>query len=365
MSNKITTLFFSVINDRRQLYWLLQVLGWSGYAFFVFLGALIYEKVDLVNFLYMFVAAVLGLLLSMAMREAFRAIWDDAPVKRSLVTIMTVMVSTALWALWKFYQYYQLQHHKEITNLLAEYVYWYSYSFFIMLSWTGLYYGIRFYQEMQAEREKNLRIASSAHQSQLKMLRYQLNPHFLFNTLNSISTLIMDSKGEVANNMVVALSKFLRYSLDNDPMQKVSLAQEVEAMQLYLGIEKIRFEERLQLDFRVDDNAKSALIPSMLLQPLIENAVKYAIAKSETGGIIRLEAKVFAGDLLLELSDDGAAILHNLEQLTRSNGVGLTNTRDRLQQLYGDRHACTFSKAEAGGLKVAIRIPFESEELRN
>ncbi len=146
-----------------------------------------------------------------------------------------------------------------------EFVFWYSYSFFILWSWTGLYYGIRFYQEMQAEREKNLRIATSAHQSQLKMLRYQLNPHFLFNTLNAISTLIMENKGTVANDMVSALSRFLRYSLDNDPMQKVNLAKEVKAMQLYLGIEKIRFEERLKLNFELEEDAKQALVPSMLL----------------------------------------------------------------------------------------------------
>ena len=177
--------------------------------------------------------------------------------------MLSVVVANGLWALGKCYVYFKLYPEREIENLLGEYISWYTYSFFILLSWTGLYYGIRFYQEMQAEREKNLRIASSAHQSQLKMLRYQLNPHFLFNTLNAISTLILEGKGNIANDMVSALSRFLRYSLDNDPMQKVNLVKEVEAMRLYLSIEKIRFEERLQLEFELEEEAKQALIPSM------------------------------------------------------------------------------------------------------
>lgn len=362
MSNTLYTHFFSVINNRRKLYWLLQIFGWSGYVFFIMLGALFWDKADTTHILYTVVAAALGLLLSMAMRESFLKIWDEPPVKRVLLTLLTVMVTTSLWALWKFYEFYQLYQHKEIENIFAEYIYWYSYSFFILLSWTGLYYGIRFYQEMQEEREKNLRIASSAHQSQLKMLRYQLNPHFLFNTLNAISTLIMDGEGIIANDMVSALSKFLRYSLDNDPMQKVNLAQEIDAMQLYLGIEKIRFEERLKLEFKLEDEAKQALIPSMLLQPLIENSIKYAIAKSETGGTIRLEARVFAGNLLLELSDDGEGVELTDNQMPKSNGVGLTNTRERLRELYADNHACTFSNAGPHGLKVSIRIPYEKED---
>jgi LytS/YehU family sensor histidine kinase len=269
---------------------------------------------------------------------------------------------TLFWAFWKYYESYQLYHNKEVESFLGEYIYWCSYSFFILLSWTGLYYGIRFYQEMQAEREKNLRITSTAHQSQLKMLRYQLNPHFLFNTLNAISTLILESKGTVANDMVSALSRFLRYSLDNDPMAKVNLVQEVEAMRLYLSIEKIRFEERLQLEFNLEEDAKQALIPSMLLQPLIENSIKYAVAKSETGGTIKLEARVFAGNLLMELCDDGEGIEMKDGEMPRSNGVGLNNTRERLQELYGNNHACEFSNIEPHGLKVSIRIPFEKEE---
>ncbi len=359
VSNILPTNFFNTMSDRHKLYWLLQIGGWSGYVLFVLLGALAWEGTSLIYVFYTVVAAILGLLLSMAMRECFLKVWDKPPLSRALYTFLALALVTGLWALWKFFGFYQLHQGKEIENIFAEYVYWYSYSFFIFLSWTGLYYGIRFYQEMQAEREKNLRIASSAHQSQLKMLRYQLNPHFLFNTLNAISTLIMEGKGDIANHMVSALSRFLRYSLDNDPMQKVDLATEVEAMQLYLDIEKIRFEERLQLQLNLEEEAKQALIPSMLLQPMIENAIKYAVAKSETGGTIKLEARVSAGNLLMELQDDGEGVELVNGKMPRSNGVGLNNTRERLQELYADNHACVFSNVEPHGLLVSIRIPFE------
>lgn len=361
MSTYLSNYFFDVISNRYRLYWLLQACGWLGYMFFVQLGALLWDQSDAVHLAYTLVATLTGLLLSMAMREAFHKIWNKPPLPRGLLTLAAVMVATGLWALWKFYMFYKLYHHKEIENLAAEYIYWYSYSFFIFLSWAGLYYGVRFYQEIQQEREKNLRIASSAHQSQLKMLRYQLNPHFLFNTLNAISTLIMEKKVGLANNMVAALSKFLRYSLDIDPMQKVSLAKEVEAMELYLGIEKVRFEERLKLDFKLEEQADEALIPSMLLQPLIENSIKYAIARNENGGTIRLHATVFGGDLIMELSDDGEGVELEGDGLPTGSGVGLTNTQERLRQLYGEDHACTFSKAEPQGLKISIRIPYETE----
>jgi LytS/YehU family sensor histidine kinase len=198
-----------------------------------------------------------------------------------------------------------------------------------------------------------------AHQTQLKMLRYQLNPHFLFNTLNAISTLIMEHRADTANRMVTELSRFLRYSLDNDPMQKVSLAQEVDAMKLYLDIEKVRFEERLEIFFELDEAARKARIPSLLLQPLVENSIKYAVARSESGGSIRLMARVFADELLIELSDDGPGV-PNLEQvLASAQGVGLNNTRERLRVLYGDNHSCKFTNLEPHGLRVSIRIPYE------
>ena len=161
---------------------------------------------------------------------------------------------------------------------------------------------------LQQQREATLRAATLAQEAQLKMLRYQLNPHFLFNTLDAISTLILDSENRTANQAVMRLSEFLRYTLDQDPMKKVTLRQEIEAMNLYLTTEKLRFGDRLRLEFAVEERALEALVPSLLLQPLIENAVKYAVSPSERGGAIRVEGRARGSMLELAVADDGPGL---------------------------------------------------------
>jgi two-component sensor histidine kinase len=361
MTNPFTTLIDALGRSRHRQYWALQAVGWSGYVFFLLAQAVTSGKSDLTHTLYALGAMTTGVLLTMGMHRVFRMTWDRPPLTRAVTTVLAVGVATGLWAAWKFYVYLEVYGREDVKhiNIVSEYLYWYSYSFFILLSWTGLYYGIKYYQMTKEEHEKGLRIAAMAHQAQLKMLRYQLNPHFLFNTLNAISTLIMEHKADTANRMVTELSRFLRYSLDNDPMHKVSLAQEVDALRLYLDIEKVRFEERLELAIKMDEAARKARIPSLLLQPLVENAIKYAVARSENGGAIRLEARVFADELLIELSDNGPGVPDLDTVLASAQGVGLNNTRERLRVLYGDNHSCKFSNLEPHGLRVSIRIPYE------
>jgi LytS/YehU family sensor histidine kinase len=207
----------------------------------------------------------------------------------------------------------------------------------LYLCWAGIYLSIKYYESLQQQREATLRAATLAQEAQLKMLRYQLNPHFLFNTLNAISTLILDNQNRTANQTVMRLSEFLRYTLDQDPMKKVTLRQEIEAMNLYLTTEKLRFGDRLKLEFAVEERALEALVPSLLLQPLIENAVKYAVSPSEQGGTIRVEG-ARAAHARARGADDGPG-LEPERGPGRGRGVGLRNTRERLAVLYEDRTA--------------------------
>ena len=179
------------------------------------------------------------------------------------------------------------------------------------------------------------------------MLRYQLNPHFLFNTLNAISTLVLDGQNRTANLAVSRLSEFLRYTLDQDPMKKVTLRQELDALNLYLGIEKLRFGDRLRLEFDVDERAESALVPSLLLQPLVENAMKYAIAPREQGGAVTVIAGIEGGGLRLAVVDDGPGLPPAVAN-ANGRGVGLRNTRERLKVLYGDAHSVEVARRIAG-----------------
>jgi len=212
---------------------------------------------------------------------------------------------------------------------------------------------------LQIEKQNVLKANAVAHQAQLKMLRYQLNPHFLFNTLNAISTLILVEENKTANSMVTKLSEFLRYSLDKDPMKKVSLTTEIQALQLYLAIEQVRFEDRLTLDFQISDDCQQALVPSMILQPLAENAIKHAIAVQEQGGCITISVKRFADDLLIEVADNGPGADIVDGNLHRESGVGLVNTRERLQALYNEKFSLVVSHNQPSGVKVNLRLPFQ------
>jgi LytS/YehU family sensor histidine kinase len=191
------------------------------------------------------------------------------------------------------------------------------------------------------------------------MLRYQLNPHFLFNTLNSISTLVLLKQTERANAMLARLSSFLRYTLVNEPAGKVTLAQEVETLKLYLEIEKMRFEDRLRPHFRIEPETIGARLPSLLLQPLIENAIKYAVTPAENGADIWITASREGQAVRIEVADngndDGAEVA-----ASPSTGVGLANIRDRLSQAYGAAHRFETRKNDRGGFSVIIDIPYET-----
>jgi LytS/YehU family sensor histidine kinase len=259
------------------------------------------------------------------------------------------------------------------TAIWDEFNYWYFGSLFVFLSWTVLYYGIKYYelhtQEHQKlveesalrEREYSKRVEaeSSMRDAQLQMLRYQLNPHFLFNTLNAINALIALNENDKAQEMLQLLSEFLRHSLEHDGVENVSLEQELESLMLYLNIEKTRFEDRLTLEFDISAQARLASVPGLILQPIIENSMKYAIADNEQGGTVRVTAGVSDNVLQLEVADTGPGM--ESAQATEDRGVGLQNTLQRLQTLYGDSYTFEALNTEPTGLAVQISFPFESE----
>ena len=325
-------------------------------------------------FLYVMIITTIGIVITLGMRLIYRYLWNRPTRTQIMGFIAACAGAGLLWVKSRSYIYYNwIAHSKDMeawkeemghaAELYEKVSFMNSFlsSWTIFVAWSALYFAIKYYQIFQEVQKSALKSAAMAHEAQLKMLRYQLNPHFLFNTLNAISTLILEQQTELANRMVTKLSSFLRYSLDNDPMQKITLEQELGALKLYLDIEKVRFEERLNLELDIEEQAAGALIPSLLLQPLVENAVKYGIARSEEGGHLRIAAKVFAGDLLLELSDDGPGVELVDGQIPDANGVGLRNTRERLEELYGSHHSFRLSETEPHGLTIRIRIPHETD----
>lgn len=353
-----------IYNNRNYQFWALQALGWTGWVtLFSIRDAYWGQPFERIALL--LIDAVAGLLLTTALRYIYSAVWER-PVWQRIATVL--IASLAMAAIWQpvknfsqFYYYNDFQLVEEYGILGGYFGGMWGYSYFLMLGWSGLYFALKFYRLLQHEIERSIRAESLAHESQLRMLRYQLNPHFLFNTLNAISTLILEKNTDSANAMVSKLSHFLRYSLDKDPMQKVDLEHEISTMELYLEIEQVRFDERLIVEFDVDEAAKKALVPSLILQPLVENSIKYAVATRESGGCIRIEAHKLNGELQLIVSDDGPGIATENGKLPDMNGVGLANTRERLAQLYGKSHSCEFGAAEPHGLKIEIRIPYETQ----
>ena len=347
-----------LLENRNRLFWLAHTAGWFGFAFVHYLGSLQHDLRDIFVII-IFLNAYAGWLFTVPLRYIYRKAWNFPPIKIALVVILSSYFTGVLWQIVKNINYWEIYKHG------YEPEFWYMYtrstlgSFYIILSWSGLYFGSKYYQMLQIEKQNVLKANAVAHQAQLKMLRYQLNPHFLFNTLNAISTLILVEENKIANSMVTKLSEFLRYSLDKDPLKKVSLQTEIQALQLYLAIEQVRFEDRLQLDFKINDDCQAALVPSMILQPLAENAIKHAIAVQEQGGKITISVQRFADDLLISVADNGpgADIING--NLHRESGVGLVNTRERLQALYHDKFSLVVSHNQPSGVKVNIRMPFE------
>jgi len=350
----------SVFRDRGRLFWILNIAGWTGYTLAAWLGALAHEKPE-AYFAVIVAAAISGFIGTLPLRYLYRALWSRSVAVLGSAMLVASYIVAFFWQWLRNVLYYDWVKNDWQPEHLMDYVGGVIGSFYIMLCWSGLYFGIKYYQQLQEQTEQTLKAVAAAHQAQLKMLRYQLNPHFLFNTLNAISTLVLDGANKTANEAVTRLSDFLRYTLDNDPMSRVTLGSELDALDLYLEIEKVRFGDRLIIEKDIDEQALSALVPSLILQPLIENAIKYAITPSEEGGTLRIAARVQHGTLAMQLSDTGPG-LGNGDNGQKSSGVGLKNTRERLQQLYGDEQAFTLAPNEPTGLIVTVNIPFEGSD---
>jgi sensor histidine kinase YesM len=239
-------------------------------------------------------------------------------------------------------------------------------------AWSALYYAINFYLQVEEQNDQMIRLENQATQAQLAMLRYQLNPHFLFNTLNSISTLVLLKQTEPANAMLSRLSSFLRYTLINKPSARVTVATEVETLKLYLDIELMRFEERLRTTFNIDPETETCLLPSLLLQPLVENSIKYAVTPQESGAEITIVTQLVGPMLRITVSDTGPGLQspttdNRLSGMTYdggepvSTGVGLANIRDRLSQAYGEHHRFETLEPIEGGFAVLIELPAERQ----
>jgi signal transduction histidine kinase len=346
--------------DKNRAFWTLQSAGWAFYMM-LRMASGVGNGMRLSFVIPVIVSAAAGYSITLVMGAVFHWLIARKPVLTwggSFVTLMIAIGAYSLIDAWMF-------------NLMNREGAGFDGSLFlgsVMLNslllgaWAALYYGINFYLIVEQQADQLTALENQATSAQLAMLRYQLNPHFLFNTLNSISTLVLLKQTERANAMLSRLASFLRYTLVYEPTAQVTLAQEVETLKLYLEIEKMRFEERLRTSFTIDPAASKARLPSLLLQPLVENGIKYAVTPQEEGADISVEARLIGERVQIVVSDTGTGVNEGSSRPSDSTGVGLANIRDRLAQAYGPDQSITFGNQAGGGFSVMIDIPYREQE---
>lgn len=354
--------------NKNQAFWNLQLAGWGGTAVLRAMSAFAGGQ-PLEFFFVILIAMITGFSISLILSVVYAYLIRQRPLVTWGGTAVALAIAVSVYSFidsWVL----GLTGSSGDSDFVRIFIGIYFFDLTLLGAWSALYYAINFFLQVEQQADRLERLEAQATSAQLAMLRYQLNPHFLFNTLNSISTLVLLKQTEPANAMLTRLSSFLRHTLVTQPGGKVTVAQEVETLKLYLEIERMRFEERLQTDFRVEENAAKAQIPSMLLQPLIENAIKYGVSPQEEGAEISLLAQIVGPRLRITVSDTGPGVdvvgtsddlpaVMATHKRRDSTGVGLANIRDRLAQAYGDDHRFEIRSPESGGFTVLIEIPHE------
>ena len=344
--------------DKNRAFWILHSAGWTGY--FVLRALSGFANGLGASFLiHMLLLTAAGYSITLLMASAYRRlIRQRAQITWSLA-ILIVLFASAVFSAIEAWSHATFINPGAMT-LEAGFIGALVLDFALLAAWSALYFSINYFILLEEQADRMARLESQASAAQLAMLRYQLNPHFLFNTLNSISTLVLLKQTERANAMLSRLSSFLRYTLANEATAQVTLGQEIETTKLYLEIEKMRFEERLRTHFSLDPAAQHARVPSLLLQPIVENAIKYAVTPQEQGADISVEARRVGDRLKITVSDTGPGP-GAASAGSPSTGVGLANIRDRLREAYGADHMFDSRKVQGGGYAVTIDLPYDAQ----
>ncbi len=358
--------------DKSRAFWTLQAAGWTGYLILRGVSS-VSNDTPLSAIVPVVIESIVGYSITLLLSTLYHYYRRQPRFAMAILTVLTLAGATLLYSVLDAFSYSFIKLSSPGINI-ALVLGTIFINFTVLAGWTALYFGINFYLIVEEQIDQLATLESTASSAQLAMLRYQLNPHFLFNTLNSISTLVLLKETERANAMLSRLSSFLRYTLANEPTAHVTVQQEFETLKLYLEIEKMRFEERLRPSFEVDARVAKARLPSLLLQPLVENAIKYAVTPQEDGAEIAVTARLTGDRVQIVVSDTGPGLNETKARQSvatgssagqpLSTGVGLANIRERLAQAYGPDHRFETRSIPGGGFGVEIEIPFQLEEPR-
>lgn len=335
-------------------FWKLQILGWAIYGVVMYVTFLTIAADG--NFLRLLhiklFRALTGFVLTTGLWLVYRRFGKNQSLTR--VTWLVIPCSVLLGVAWTFIEigyFVALTPNFNVPLSLVRAPRIALDYGMTVLAWSGLYFGITYWRQWEAERVRSLEAVTLAHLAQLEMLRYQLNPHFLFNALNSIRASI-DEDSRQAKRMITEFSEFLRYSLLQRNGETVSLRDEIEAIRNYLSIEKIRFEEKLDVAFDVTPSTENIPVPGFLIHPLVENAVKHGLGGQGEPLRIRVSSKIENRRLTVEVANTGHL---KKKPSADGTGTGLDNVRARLERLYPGRHEFTLAENE-GWTRAVINL---------
>jgi two-component system, LytTR family, sensor kinase len=348
-------------------FWAFQLAGWATYAV-----AMALSRVGRFPLEYMvvskFVLAAAGLLCSLALRRVYRMVLrrESRVVALVAVAVAASYLGSLVWTAADNLADQPIAaalldrpvRIRDLAQLFNGSVY----NAFTLLSWSVLYFAVRHHQTWLAARERALRAESLASRARLEALRWQLQPHLLFNTLNGISTLVAERRNAEASKMLSRLSDFLRMLLAAPHDELVALPAEIDLIERYLELEQVRFGPRLRSSIEVAPDAWPALLPPLLLQPVVENAIRHGIAPREEGGAIRLQVERADDRLRIMVIDGGGGAF--VEGEVPGARIGLANVRERLERLYPGDHVLSIEPADRGS-RVLIEMPFETGATRS
>ena len=343
---------------RNQLFWLCQTSGWAVYAVLTELMIKIPSQEPwLVALPHLLLDTCFGFLLTLLLRGWYRRVSVQGARLKIQWHLLVILVSCLVWTQWKWLTLQWLYGQMWRGMTWFDFGTWNSASLTILLTWTALYYAFTATFETMEQRQKAAEAIHLAKEAQLKMLRYQLNPHFMFNSINAICTLILKQDNQHAVSMLEKLCDLLRYSLYTDPLAKVTVAEEIQILQTYFDVEQCRFRNKLNVSIVADDNVKNLLVPSLLLQPLAENALKHGMRISQQSYAITVSFRQENGQLQIRMLDNGTGFVAQAD--VASTGIGLHNCEERLALIYPEQSSFSYGNRAEEGAWIQINIPKE------
>lgn len=363
------------INDRRPLDW--RIVLFSILGFWLFYALLTTARAAIIDFpaqdqliVRRAVVTTMGILITIGMWRVLR-LFDRHPLWMRIIAVAIVALPCAFAISGVNYYVFNIYDPTGLTDIehampeeykpsiLIEIAEFAITRYFFLIAWAAFYLALGFAQDVGTAERKAARFARAAQSAELRALRYQVNPHFLFNTLNSLSALVMRGRRDEAETMIMNLSTFYRTSLSGEPAEDVDLAEEIELQKLYLDIEAVRFPERLKARIDLPPELAGAQVPGLILQPLVENAIKHGVSQTNRPVAIEIEASEAKGQLILSVFDNGPGPTVRIEddEGDGPHGIGLANVRDRLAARFGSEASLAHGPAAGGGYRVCLTLP--------